>query len=133
MKIRTALVAVAVTTAATTAVLAQDSLESKMGVTATLDAGAKKLTLVLKGKESGVYVNTEYKLKCSLKIADGGKLEKTEVKLEDAKLEDAGKAGKAKSATFVVGADKPVTGECKLVACSDSSCTAPFKLPFQSR
>lgn len=133
MKAHLTLAAVTVLAATAAVALAQDSLEAKMGATATLDAGAKKLTLVVKGKESGVYVNTEYKMRCTLKIADGGKLEKTELTAGDAKLEDAGKAGKAKSATFVVGADKPVSGECKLVACSDSGCTSPFKLPFQSR
>jgi hypothetical protein len=122
---------IAVATVACAGVAFADDLESKMGATATLDGG--KLTLVLKGKESGVYVNTEYPFKCSLKIADGGKLEKTEVAKADAKIEDAGKPGKAKSVTFVVAADKPVSGECRLVACTDSGCTSPFKLPFQTR
>lgn len=130
---KTGLLLAALTVAAATVtatVSAEDTLESKMGASATVDGG--KLTLVLKGKE-GVYVNTEYPFKCTLKIADGGKLEKTDLAKGDARLEDAGKSGKAKSATFVVGADKPVGGECRLVACSDSACTAPFKLPFQSK
>ncbi|MFT3770512.1 MAG: hypothetical protein QM820_34215 [Minicystis sp.] len=133
MKTSRVLAAIAVTAAATVAasVSADDGLESKMGATATLSGG--KLTLVLKGKEGGVYVNTEYPFKCTVKIADGGKLEKSVLTKGDAKLEDAGKPGKAKSATFETGADKSVTGECRLVACSDSACTAPFSLPFQSK
>jgi hypothetical protein len=133
MKTSRVLAATLVAAAATAAfsVWAEDSLESKMGATATLAGG--KLTLVLKGKEGGVYVNTEYPFKCTVKIADGGKLEKSELTKADAKFEDAGKPGKAKSATFVTGADKPVTGECKLVVCSDSACSSPFKLPFSAK
>jgi hypothetical protein len=133
MKTGPAAAAVALILAASALGLAQDTLESKMGATATFDAGTKKLTLVLKGKESGIYVNTEYPLKCTLKIEDGGTLEKAEVRVADAKLEDAGKPGKAKSATFILGADKHVSGECKMVACSESGCSSPFKLPFSSK
>ncbi len=117
---------------ATSIVSAEDSIGSKMGATATLDAKSGKLTLVLKGKEAGVYVNTDFPLKCTLSVADGGTLEKKELTKDDAKLEDSGKAGKAKSATFSVKADKKVTGECKMVACTDTGCSSPFKLPFAS-
>lgn len=113
-------------------VSAEDSIESKMGATATRDAKTNKLTLVLKGKEAGVYVNTDYDLKCTLSVESGGTLSKTELTKADAKLEDSGKAGKAKSATFNVDANKKVTGECKMVACTETGCSSPFKLPFAS-
>lgn len=138
MKIGFALAAVILgafgaTTVVSNPVVAQDaSLESKMGVTAKLDAKTKKVTITIKGKENGVYVNTEYPFKCNLSIASGGTLEKATVTKDDAKLEDSGKAGKAKSATISVGADKAVTGECKVVACSDSACSSPFKISFSS-
>lgn len=117
---------------ATSIVSAEDSIESKMGATATRDAKTNKLTLVLKGKEAGVYVNTSYDFKCTLSVEAGGKVSKTELTKADAKLEDSGKADKAKSATFTVDADKKVTGECKMVACTDTGCSSPFKLPFAS-
>jgi hypothetical protein len=79
------------------------------------------------------YVNTEYLLKCSLKIKDGGTLEKAELKKENAKYDEvSGKTGKAKSATFSVGADKSVEGSCKVVVCTDNSCSSPFKVAFSS-
>jgi hypothetical protein len=31
-----------------------------------------------------------------------------------------------------VGADKTVTGECKVVLCTDSSCSSPFTMKFAS-
>ncbi|MFO0549688.1 MAG: hypothetical protein U0271_14950 [Polyangiaceae bacterium] len=139
MKIGFALAAVVLgafgaTTVASNLVSADDGkdLESKMGVTASFDAKSKKVTIVLKGKESGVYVNTEYPFSCTLNGKDGGSVDKAKVTKDDAKLEDSGHAGKAKSATFSVGADKGVTGECKLVACSESACSSPFKVPFSS-
>lgn len=109
---------------------ADEPLSSKMGANAAIDAKTGKLTLVLKGKEAGVYVNTEYPTKCTLTGADGGTVEKPELTKADAKFEDAGKPGKAKSATFTVGATKKVTGSCKMVACSDSGCSAPFSINF---
>ena len=109
---------------------ADEALSSKMGATASIDAKTGKLTLVLKGKEAGIYVNTEYPTKCTLAGADGGTVEKAELNKADAKFEDAGKPGKAKSATFTVGATKKVTGSCKMVACSDSGCSAPFSINF---
>ena len=139
MKIRFALAAVALaTTALLPTAVADDtaSLDGKATVEAKLDAKAKKVTLTIKGKgpigNDAVYVNTDYPLKCNLKIKDGGKLDKAELKKDDAKFEDAGKPGKAKSATFTVGADKPVEGECKLVVCTDKSCSSPFKVSFTS-
>lgn len=139
MKIGFALAAVVLgafgaTTVVSDRVSADDgkALESKMGVDAKFDAKAKKVTIVIKGKEAGVYVNTEYPFNCTLSGKDGGAVDKAKVTKDDAKLEDSGKAGKAKSATFTVGADKGVTGECKVVACSESACSSPFKVPFSS-
>src|SRR5687768_1115276 len=111
MKIRFALAALALAATATipSAVVADESLEGKATVEAKLDAKAKKVTIVIKGKGDGVYVNKDYPLKCTLTAKDGGTVEKAELKKEDAKYEDvSGKAGKAKSATFVVGSDKGV-------------------------
>ncbi len=81
---------------------------------------------------SGWYINKDYPTKCTLKIAEGGTLEKAELKKEDAQFEDAGKEGKAKSVSFSVGADKAVEGECKLVVCSDESCSSPFKVSLKA-
>lgn len=135
MKIRFALAALALgTTALLPSALAEESLDGKAVVEAKLDAKAKKLTLTVKGKGDGVYVNKDYPLKCTLKAKDGGKVDKAELKKEDAKYEDvSGKAGKAKSATFTTGADKAVEGECKVVVCSDSACSSPFKVKFTSK
>jgi hypothetical protein len=112
---------------------AEESLDGKAAIEAKLDAKAGKVNITVRGKGDGVYVNKEFGIKCSLKIKDGGKLEKAELKKEDAKYEDApGKTGKAKSVSFTVGADKQIEGECKVVACSDSSCSSPFKVSFAS-
>lgn len=137
MNIRFAAAALALGALFATAVLpsafAEESLDGKATVDAKLDSASKKLTLVIKGKGDGVYVNTEYSLKCSLKAKDGGALEKAELKKDDAKFEDvAGKAGKAKSATLTASADKSVEGSCKVVVCTDTSCSNPFKVPFSS-
>lgn len=133
MKIPFVAVALAIATfGISSAIAGEESLENKGQINATLDAKSKKLTLVIKGKEAGVYFNTEYPSKCSLTIASGGTLEKAELKKADATLEDAGKPGKAKSATFKVGADKSVTGECKVVLCTDNSCSSPFTMKFAS-
>jgi len=138
MKIRLALATLALGAIATTTVLssavAEESLDGKATITAKLDAKTKKATIVIKGKEDGIYVNKEYPLKCDLTIKDGGTLEKAKLTKDDATYEDAGKGkeGKAKTATFKVGADKPIEGECKLVVCSVGSCSAPFKVKFSS-
>jgi hypothetical protein len=136
MNIRFAAAALALGALFATAVLpsasAEESLDGKATVDAKLDSASKKLTLVIKGAGDGVYVNTEYSLKCSLKAKDGGALEKAELKKDDAKFEDAGKAGKAKSATLTASADKSVEGSCKVVVCTDTSCSNPFKVPFSS-
>ncbi|NUP09244.1 MAG: hypothetical protein HOW73_24600 [Polyangiaceae bacterium] len=134
MKIRFALAALALGSAAMLpSALAEESLDGKGVVEAKFDAKAKKVNIVIKGKSDGIYVNKDYPLKCTLKAKDGGKVDKTELKKEDAKYEDvAGKAGKAKTATFSVGADKNVEGECKMVVCSDSACSSPFKVSFTS-
>ena len=86
----------------------------------------------MKPSKDGLYVNKDYPIKCTLKIADGGKLEKTELVKADAKYEDAAKEGKAKSVSFSVGADKAVDAECKLVVCTDATCSAPFKVTGKS-
>ena len=137
MNIRFAVVALALSALGATTVLstavAEESLDGKATVDAKLDASAKQLSLVVKGVGEGVYVNTEYPLKCSLKIKDGGTLEKAELKKENAKYDEvSGKTGKAKSATFSVGADKSVEGSCKVVVCTDNSCSSPFKVAFSS-
>ena len=134
MKTRFAPVAALTFIALTTASVAtaEDTLSSRMGTTATIDAKTNTLTLVLKGKDSGIYVNTEFGTKCTFTGVDGGTVAKPELTKADAKFEDAGKPGKAKSATFTVGATKKVRGECRMVACSDSACSAPFTLPFST-
>jgi len=103
-----------------------------MGITAKLDASTKKASIVLKGKDDKTYVNKEYPIKCSVKIASGGTLSKAELTKSDVAFEDAGKEGKAKSATFSVGADKTIEGTCKVVACSDNACSSPFEVKFKS-
>ncbi len=135
MKIGFALAALAfgAVTALSGSVVADEKLESKMGVKATLDAAAKKATIVAKGTDDKTYVNTEYPIKCSVTIAAGGKLEKAELTKADVTFESAGKEGKAKSATFKVGADKAIEGKCKMVACSDNACSSPFEVTFKSQ
>lgn len=133
MKIGLALSALAFGALTASSVIADEKLESKMGVKATLDNAAKKATIVAKGTDDKTYVNTEYPIKCSVTIASGGKLEKAELTKADAVFEPAGKDGKAKSATFKVGADKAVEGKCKLVACSDNACSSPFEVSFKSQ
>lgn len=133
MNIRFALTAlVLATAAAATTAVADEALEGKASVDAKLDAGAKKATLVIKGKGDGVYLNKEYGLKCSVKAKDGGTVDKSELKKDDAKYEDSDKPGKAKSATFTVTADKNVEGECKVVVCTEKACSSPFKVSFSS-
>jgi hypothetical protein len=109
---------------------AEEDYAKDVTVEAKRDGG--KLKLTLKPKKDGLYVNKDYPIKCSLKIADGGKLEKTELAKADAKYEDAGKEGKAKSVSFSTGADKAVDAECKLVVCTDATCSAPFKVTGKS-
>jgi hypothetical protein len=108
---------------------ADDDPAKNVTIEAKRDAG--KVTIKIKPADHW-YVNSEYPLKCSLKIADGGTLEKAELKKEDGQYTDAGKPGKAKDVTFKTGADKAVSGECKMVLCSDNSCSSPFKVPVQS-
>lgn len=109
---------------------AEEDYAKQVTVNAKRDAG--KLSLTLKPNKDGLYVNKDYPIKCTLKIADGGKLEKTELAKADAKYEDAGKEGKAKSVTWSVAADKAVDAECKLVVCTDATCSAPFKVTGKS-
>jgi len=134
MKIRFALAAIALaTTTVISSAVADEALEGKATADAKLDAKAGKATLVLKGKGDGVYINKDYGLKCSVKAKDGGKVDKSELKKEDATYESvADKPTKAKSATFTVGADKAIEGECKLVVCTDTSCSSPFKVSITS-
>ena len=132
MKIGLALSALAFGALTASSVVADEKLESKMGVKATLDAAKKSASIVAKGIDDKTYVNTEYPIKCSVTIASGGKLEKAELTKADAVFESAGKEGKAKSATFKVGADKAIEGKCKLVACSDNACSSPFEVTFKS-
>ena len=108
---------------------ADDDPAKNVKVEAKRDGG--RLSLTIKPADSW-YINTDFPLKCTLKVADGGKLDKSELGKGDAKFEDSGKAGKAKSVSFSTGADKAVDGECKLVICSDSSCSSPFKIPVKS-
>jgi hypothetical protein len=134
MNFRLALAALALgTTSVLSSAVADETLEGKATIDAKLDAKASKVTVVIKGKGDGVYLNKEYALKCSLKAKDSGKLDKTEIKKEDATYEAVpDKAGKAKSATFTVGADKGLEGDCKMVVCTDNSCSSPFKVSFTS-
>jgi hypothetical protein len=101
----------------------------KVRVAAKRDAGKLSIKLV---PDSTWFINTEYPIKCTLKVADGGKLDKAELKKDDAKFEESGKAGKAKSVSFETRADKAVEGECKLVICTESSCSSPFKVAVKS-
>lgn len=125
-----ALGAFAITASSSTSATAEEPLETRISIESKLDAKTGKASITLKGKDAAVYINTDYNLKCDLTIASGGKLEKAQVVKADARFEASGKEGKAKSATFNVGADKAVSGECKLVACSDGACSAPFKQAF---
>lgn len=128
-----AVLAAAMTTVVSSA-LAEESLEGKATVDATLDAKAGQVTIVLHGASEGIYVNEEYALKCSVRSREGGRVDKPELRKDDAKYESvADKPGKAKSATFTVGADKAVEGECKLVVCTTTACSSPFKVPFSSK
>ncbi len=109
---------------------AEEDYAKSLSVEAKRDGG--KLKLKLKPTKDGLYVNKDYPIKCTLKIADGGKLGKAELAKGDATYEDAGKEGKAKSVSFSTDADKAVDAECKLVVCTDATCSAPFKVSGKS-
>lgn len=132
MNIRIALAAAAclATTAVFSTAIADEALEGKATATAKVESG--KATIVVKPSGDGVYLNQDYALKCNVKAKDGGKVDKSELKKDDASYEASGKAGKAKSATFTVGADKGVEGDCKVVVCMDEKCSSPFKINFSS-
>ena len=134
MKIRFALAALVLSsTALLSSAVAEESLDGKATVEAKLDAKAGKATIVIKGKSDGIYVNEDFGLKCSVKAKDGGKVDKAELKNEDAKYESvADKPGKAKSATLTVGADKGIEGECKVVICTTTACSSPQKVSYSS-
>lgn len=110
-------------------VAADEDYAKKVTIEAKRDAG--KLAIKI-APVTDWYVNAEYPLKCTLKVADGGKVEKSELAKADGKYEESGKAGKAKSVSFSLAADKAVEGECKLVVCSDNACSSPFKVAFKS-
>ena len=132
MKIRFALAALVLSsTALLSSAVAEESLDGKAMVEAKVSAG--KATIVIKGKSDGIYVNEDFGLKCSVKAKDGGKVDKAELKKEDAKYESvADKPGKAKSATLTVGADKGIEGECKVVICTTTACSSPQKVSYSS-
>ena len=132
MKIRFALAALVLSsTALLSSAVAEESLDGKAMVEAKVSAG--KATIVIKGKSYGIYVNEDFGLKCSVKAKDGGKVDKAELKKEDAKYElVADKPGKAKSATLTVGADKGIEGECKVVICTTTACSSPQKVSYSS-
>jgi hypothetical protein len=133
MKIRPAIAALALaTTAVISAAFAADALEGKATADAKFDSKAGKATITIKPTGDGVYLNSEYNLKCNVKAKDGGKVDKSELKKDDAKYEASDKPGKAKSATLTVGADKGVEGDCKVTVCSTESCSSPFKINFSS-
>ena len=115
--------------AASGSATAEEDYEKTVTIEAKRAGG--KLDIVIQPK-AGWYVNTEFNLKCKLKATDGGKVGKAELSKDDAKFVDAGKPGKAKSATLSTEADKPVEGECKLVTCSDNACSSPFKVAIKS-
>lgn len=133
MKIRFALAALALaTTAVLSSAVADEALEGKATAEAKFDSASGKATIVVKPKGDGIYINSEYAIKCTVKSKAGGKVDKSELKKDDAKFEAADKPGKAKSATFTVGADKSVEGECKLAVCRAEACSNPFKISFSS-
>ena len=131
MKTRFAAVALAlVTTAMMSSAVADSALEGKASASASFDAKAGKATIKITPTGDGIYLNSEYGLKCNVKAKDGGKVDKSELKKDDATYEASGKSGKAKSATLTVGADKGVSGDCKVAVCKDEACSAPFKVNF---
>jgi uncharacterized protein (DUF2141 family) len=134
MKIRFAAAALVLTTTAlVTSAVADEALEGKATVEAKLDAKAGKVTIVVKPKGDGIYLNKEYGLKCTVKAKDGGKVDKSELKKDDATYDAvADKPGKAKSATLTVGADKGIEGDCKVAVCKEEACSNPFKVSFSS-
>ncbi len=122
--------------AASTVLTASDTVTADEDYAAKVTVEAKrasgKLGLKLKTVPDW-YINKDYPLKCALKVADGGRLGKTELVKADAKFEDvAGKEGKAKSVSFSTDADKVVEGDCKIVVCSDTACSSPFKVTVKS-
>lgn len=134
MKIGFALVALALTSlglGASPASNAEAGDDPASNVTLAATRAAGKVSIKLTPAASW-YINSDYPIKCTLTIAAGGTLEKAELVKADATFTASGKEGKAKDASFSVGADKEVSGECKLVICSDTSCSPPFKLPVKS-
>jgi hypothetical protein len=133
MNIRFALAALALaTTAVISSAVAAEALEGKASASAKFDAKAGKATITIKPTGDGVYLNSEYGLKCNVKAKDGGKVDKSELKKADATYDASDKPGKAKSATLTVGADKGVEGDCKVTVCSGEACSSPFKINFSS-
>ena len=116
-----------VVAALATVASADDDPAKNITLSAKRDAG--KLGIKITPAEHW-YVNSEYPIKCTL--TSTGTLGKAELKKEDAAYVDAGKPGKAKEVSFNTTADKAVEGECKLVICSDNSCSSPFKVPVKS-
>jgi hypothetical protein len=115
--------------ASTRSAVAEEDFAATVKIEGKREGG--KLAINIQPKE-GWFVNTEYNFKCTLKAAEGGKIEKSELTKADAKLVDSGKPGKAKSASFSIAAEGVVEGECKLVTCSDNACSSPFKTSFKS-
>lgn len=132
MKLASALAALAagsfaVVAALSTVASADDDPAKNVTLSAKREAG--KLGIKITPVDHW-YVNSEYPIKCTL--TSSGTLGKAELKKEDAAYVDAGKPGKAKEVSFSTTADKAVEGECKLVICSDNSCSSPFKIPVKS-
>lgn len=87
----------------------------------------KQLTVTFEGVK-GYYFNTQYPTKLLLTAPDGVKLGKNKLGKGDAKFSDT-VPGKAKKATFTTSASKdaPIAVEYKIVVCSETNCSPPFK------
>lgn len=98
------------------------------------DAGRVEVTL--QGKE-GWYVNTAYPgIKVTLTAPEGATLAKDELGRAEVKYEEPHPGDKAKRAVFRTGlkgaeAGASLQGRYKLVMCSPSTCSPPFKGSFQ--
>ncbi|MEQ8280552.1 MAG: hypothetical protein RKU31_43165 [Deltaproteobacteria bacterium] len=95
---------------------------------------ADTVVITVRPTRDGHYVNADYPTKLTL-ASTGTTLSKTTLRRDDARFVDAGLPGKAKRATFSVGAkgDGTITVTYKLTVCTSKACSPPLKGTFTHR
>ncbi|MEQ9497694.1 MAG: hypothetical protein RIT81_12570 [Deltaproteobacteria bacterium] len=97
-------------------------------------SAADTVVITVRPTRDGHYVNADYPTKLTL-AAKGTVLSKTTLRRDDARFVDAGLPGKAKRATFSVGAkgDGTIEVTYKLTVCTAKACSPPLKGRFVHR